>query len=152
MGICVCAHISATVRVSKCSLSTRGSEVGTCTRFGSCRVINRCRSTNGSNGSVRKHIRFGHVVRSVGSNGSNISCILIFGLSHFNEGTTSILSALRIVRSFNIGLVYIRSKVSSSGSTKGLVVSILSTITRVRHRGVHIRAVRNEVRGTHRKG
>lgn len=142
--------MSAAVRVSNCSLSTRGTQVGTCTSFGSCRVINRCRSTNGSNGSVRNHTSFYQVVRSVGSKGSNISCILIFGLSQFNHGTTSILSALRIVRSFKIGLVYIRSNVSSSGSTNGLVVSILSTMTRVRHRGVHIRAVRNHVRGTQR--
>lgn len=146
----MCAEISASVRMRNCDLSTRGSGLGGCT---SCRrvcVIKRCSSRNGFNGDIRNEPRFGRVLTSMRDNGSGISCILMFGLSQFKEGTTSILSSLRGVRSCKIGLVYMRSKVSDSGSMKGLVVSILSTITRVRHRGVLIRAVRNHERGTER--
>lgn len=114
--------------------------------------MKRCSSRKRSNGGVGHHRRFVQVLGSDRSNGSKISFILMFGLSQLNEGTTSMLDSLRLVRSCNIGLVYIRSKVSDSGRTSGLLVSVVTTMTRVRQRGVEIRAVTKHRRGTERNG
>lgn len=92
-----------------------------------------------------RHPNFGQLLTHLGYN----SRLVIAGLSHLNYGTVSVEGAIRRLARANVEIRYLTLKnVSLADPAKGVVVRMVSTITRFRQ-SLLLRHARSKVMETH---